>query len=185
MVIPADPNQTDRAIRHVAGTRGNFMVGMGRSKVPVICGEDGAPLFSGAYRFIPGRADLVRDGTEGAVFTFGGMLHRALIAWEKLLEKGIRVKIFNLPTPAEPDIHALKDGASTGLVVTYEDHCVHTGMGSCIGDALAAHGLAGVSFVKMGVSEYAGSGSPDELYLELGLSPDHLVETVERNLKSS
>ncbi len=32
--VPADPNQTDRIIRYVAGVPGNFFVGMGRSKLP-------------------------------------------------------------------------------------------------------------------------------------------------------
>jgi transketolase len=180
-VIPGDPNQTDRVIRYVARSEGNFMVGMGRSKVPVICSVSGEPLFSGEYTFVPGKADLVRDGSDGAILTFGTMLHRALIAWERLLEKGVRVKLYNFSMPAEPDLDALREAARTGLIVTYEDHNVHTGLGNVVGDALATLGLSGFSFVKLGVPEYASSGVPEDLYRDLGLSPDHLVDAVMKN----
>lgn len=181
IILPADPNQTDRVIRFVARSGGNFMVGMGRSRVPVICGVSGEPLFSGGYTFVPGRADLVRDGSDGAIFSCGTMLHRALKAWEGLREKGVKVKLYNLATPAEPDLEALGDAARTGLIVTYEDHNVNTGMGSVLGDALAGLGITGTTFVKMGVKRYGSSGPPEEIYRELGLSHEHLVETILNN----
>ncbi len=183
VIIPADPNQTDRVIRYIAGREGNFLVGMGRSKVPVLCDESGAPLFGGAYRFEPGKADLVRDGSVGAILTYGSMVHRAIAAWERLREKGAQVKVYSCATPADPDLDALADAAGTGLIVTYEDHHAGTGLGAVVGDALATRGMAGVRFVKMGVKEYGGSGPPEELYRELGLSPDHLVDAVLKNLR--
>ena len=45
IVLPADPNQTDRATRFVATNPGNFFLGMGRSKTPTILDEAGSPFF--------------------------------------------------------------------------------------------------------------------------------------------
>ncbi len=185
VIIPADPNQTDRAIRFVAREKGNFMVGMGRSKVPVICREDGTPLFGGSYRFTPGKADLVRDGNAATVYTYGAMLHRAIKAWELLREKGILIKIYNVSTPLELDRDALEDGVRTGVVITYEDHNVNTGLGSIVGEAIATLSLGPVRFAKLGVSTYGGSGKPDDLYRELGLAPEQLAENVLRLLEEN
>ncbi|RMG59048.1 MAG: transketolase [Deltaproteobacteria bacterium] len=185
VIIPADPNQTDRAVRFVAGRRGNFMVGMGRSKVPVITDEEGKPLFGGDYTFTPGKADLVRDGDRGAIFSYGGMLHRAVKAWEILRDRGIRVKVYNLATPLEVDVDAVREAAGTGLIVTYEDHNVRTGLGNCLADVIATEGIGPVRLIKMGVTEYGGSGKPDELFQDLGLAPEELARTVEEALKGS
>ena len=56
-IVPADPNQTDRAVRCAASTPGNFYIGMGRSKLPVITSESGEPLFAGSYEFEYGKAN--------------------------------------------------------------------------------------------------------------------------------
>ena len=42
-IVPADPNQTDRVTRYVAKTHGNFLVVMGRSSIPILLTEEGAP----------------------------------------------------------------------------------------------------------------------------------------------
>jgi len=182
VILPADPNQTDRVIRFVASHPGNFLVGMGRSKLPVILSEKGLPFFGGEYIFQPGRGDLVREGSSGAIITYGTMLHKALKAWDLLAEKGVTVKVYNLSTPGEPDIAALSDAASTGLIVTYEDHNVYTGVGNVIGDALATEGISGCRLVKRGVTHYGSSGRSEDVYREMKLSPEDLANTILKSI---
>jgi transketolase len=67
IVIPADPNQTDRVTRYVAGQPGNWFVGMGRSKVPVVTKQDGSVYFDENYRFEYGRADVLKEGEKGYI----------------------------------------------------------------------------------------------------------------------
>jgi len=45
IIIPGDPNQTDRATRYISGTYGNFLLGMGRSKLPTILDDSGNPFY--------------------------------------------------------------------------------------------------------------------------------------------
>jgi transketolase C-terminal domain/subunit len=52
-----------------------------------------------------------------------------------------------------------------------------------VANVLAQHGLA-VKFRKMGVSSYAGSGDPDDLFAEQGLSIESLVNAVESLVRS-
>ena len=177
IIVPADPNQTDRVIRYVAGEPGNFFVGMGRSKLPVISDEDGEPFFGGGYTFRYGKADLVRDGKEAAVISMGGMLHRAVQAWERLSERGFSVKVLNLSCLSAPDVEAIREAAETGVVVTYEDHHVHTGLGSIVAEVIAEQGLR-TRFRRMGIEGYGSSGTPEALFKMYGLDVEALVGVV-------
>jgi transketolase len=177
IIIPADPNQTDRVIRYVARTPGNFLVAMGRSTIPILLSEEGTPFFGNPYEFRYGQADLVRNGKDGAIITNGGMVYRAVQAWEKLKEKGIEVQVLNISCLTDPDIDAILSAAQTGTIITYEDHHIQTGLGSLIANILAEHSLS-VRFRKMGINRYGSSGKPDDLYRMQKLDVDSLLQTV-------
>ena len=93
LVVPADPNQTDRVTRWMLGTPGCICLAMGRSKIDVVVGEDGAPVFAGDYRFEYGRAVRVRRGRRGAIFALGAMTQTALAAGRLLAERNLNVSI--------------------------------------------------------------------------------------------
>jgi transketolase len=176
-IVPADPNQTDRVTRYVAKTPGNFIIVMGRSSIPILLTEEGAPLFDTSYEFRYGHADLVRNGKDAAILTTGGMVHKAIQAWQKLREKGIAVQVMNISCLSDLDNEAILRAAETGTVITYEDHHIQTGLGSLIANFIAEHGL-GIRFRKLGIKQYGGSGKPDELYRIQGLDVESLVRTV-------
>lgn len=182
MIIPADPNQTDRVIRYVARTPGNFLVAMGRSPIPILLTEEGNPLFGTSYEFRYGQADLVRDGKDGAIITTGGMVYRAVQAWQRLKEKGVEVQVLNISCLSDLDIEAILKAARTGTVLTYEDHHIQTGLGSLIANVLAEQGLS-IRFRKMGITRYGSSGKPDDLYRMQGLDVESLVKAVMNEIK--
>jgi len=95
IIIPADGNQTDKIIRYVATHPGNFFVGVGRSKLPIILSEEGVPFFGEGYEFIYGKAEVVREGKLAVIISAGTLLHRAIQAWEILKEKGYSVRVVN------------------------------------------------------------------------------------------
>jgi transketolase len=177
VIVPADPNQTDRVIRYVAKTHGNFLVAMGRSPIPILLTEEGTPLFSSSYQFQYGHADLIRNGKDAAIITTGGMVYRAVQAWQKLREKAIQVQILNISCLSDLDVEAILKAAETGIIITYEDHHVQTGLGSLVANFLAGHGL-GIRFRKLGISQYGSSGKPDDLYRMQGLDVESLVQVV-------
>jgi transketolase len=177
IILPADPNQTDRIIRYVAKTHGNFLVAMGRSPVPILLSEEGNPMFGNSYEFRYGPADLVRNGKDAAVITSGGMVYRAVQAWQKLKEMRIEVQVLNISCLSDLDIEAILKAAHTGTVITYEDHQIQTGLGSLVANVIAEHGLP-IRFRKMGITRYGSSGKPDDLYRMQGLDVENLVRTV-------
>ena len=182
IILPADPNQTDRIIRYVAQTQGNFLVAMGRSPIPTLLSEKGALLFGHPYEFRYGKADLVRNGKEAAIITTGGMVYRAVQAWQKLKEKGIHVQVLNFSCLSDLDVEAILKAAHTGTIITYEDHQIHTGLGSLVANVIAEHGLP-IHFRKMGITQYGSSGKPDDLYRMQGLDVESLVQTVLEEIK--
>ena len=184
IIVPADPNQTDRAVRYIAGEPGSFFIPMGRSKLPVITGQDGTPIFGDGYVFRYGKADVVREGNDATIISTGTMMYRAVNASDVLAEKGYKVRVLNISCLTDPDVEALRAAAETGAIVTYEDHNVRTGLGSIVANVLAENGLT-VKFRKMGVSAYGSSGKSDALFDEQGLGVDSLVSTVESLVESS
>jgi transketolase len=182
IIIPADPNQTDRVIRYLANTNGNFLVTMGRSPIPILLTEGGTPFFGPLYEFRYGRADLVRDGKDAAIITTGGMVHRAIQAYQQLKEKGVEVQVINISCLSELDSEAILKAAKTGVIITYEDHHIQTGLGSLIANFLAGQGV-GIRFHKLGAAHYSSSGKPDELYRMQGLDVGSLVQAVLEEIK--
>jgi transketolase len=185
VIVPADPNQTDQVTRYVAKTHGNFAVVMGRSSVPILLTEQGTPLFGNSYEFRYGHADLVRNGKDATILTTGAMVHKAVQAWQELRQKGAVVQIINISCLSSLDSEAILQAAKTGILITYEDHHIQTGLGSLIANFVAERGLA-VRFRKLGIKHYGSSGKPDDLYRLQGLDVESLVRAVmeEINKKS-
>jgi transketolase len=184
-VFPADANQTDRAFRHIVRQPGNWLLGLGRSGAPVIAALDGKPFFAGDYAFEYGKVDLLRPGEHGVIISTGQMLGRALEAWEILRGEGLEPSILHVSCPKtleESDDPVLLQHLRKGRVVTYEDHNVHTGLGSRVANYISKRGIS-CRLLKMGVDRYGTSGAPDDVYRLMGLSAEQLVERARKFLK--
>ncbi|MCD6575144.1 transketolase [Candidatus Aerophobetes bacterium] len=182
IIIPADANQTDKVIRYIATHPGNFFVGVGRSKLPVILSEDGLPFFGENYQFTYGKADIIREGNQATIISTGTLLHKAIQAWQVLKEKGYSVKVVNISCWSKLDAEVLREASKTGIVITYEDHNVKTGLGSIVANFLAENSLS-CYFKKLGIKRYAGSGPAEELFKMERLDTDSLVNTVIEAIK--
>lgn len=180
-LVPADPNQTDKATRYISKTHGNFLLGMGRSKTPVILDESGDPFFGKNYEFTYGKINVVRQGNDAVIMSYGCMLHRAIQAWAILKQREISVRVLNVCCPKDLDEEVLLDAARIGIIITYEDHNIHTGLGNIAADKLISMGLS-VRLRKLGISSYGLSGPPNELFKAAGLDVDSLVRTVEEEI---
>ena len=168
VITPADPNQTDRAVRHALSTEGNFAVIMGRSVVPIVTRENGEPFFAGGYTYRYGRMETIRSGERLGLVAAGNMMPNALEAWIQLAAQGLRVALISVSdwSDLHPDDLAML--ANFEQVVVLEDHNVKTGLGTAVASAMMENGYF-TRFTKLGVTEYAASGKPDDLYRMLGL----------------
>jgi transketolase len=184
VIVPADPNETDRAIRYAATHEGNFLVAMGRSKLLPVAAPDGKPLFAGDYRFEYGKATWICEGRDVSIIAMGMMIPRALKVREILKGRGISAGILNMSSPTAPDSVALRKAAGVKIVATYEDHCVRTGLGAVVSEWLDEHGLT-PCLLRFGIPRYASSGDPDELYKLLGIDPETVADTIQESLRTA
>ena len=176
LIVPADANQTDRVIRYVAASPGNYFVGLPRGKTTLVCHDDGSPRYAGDYRFTPGEADCLVPGDDAAICAIGPMVGPALEARAQLAARGVSAAVYNFASVEPLAEDAVRAAAATGAIVTVEDHSVWGGLGTRIAERCA--GLP-VVVRKMGVRGYQTSGPYEDLYRAAGLHADAITETVE------
>jgi transketolase len=181
-VVPADANQTDRVVRYAAGECGNFMIGTGRSQWPVVHAEDGGLFFSNGYRFVYGRMDVIRKGTDAAIITYGGMVARAIKIRAALEGMGKSTAVINMACVTEIDEETMQGLLAIPCIVTYEDHNPETGIGTGLAYWLLDHGYKG-RMARFGVKDYGLSGETEELLKEEKLDVDSMVEALKKIMK--
>ena len=182
LILPADPNQTDKIIRYIATKNGNYFIGMGRSKTDIILDDNGEKFFGEKYNFEYGKIDIIRKGNDAVILTYGSLLPSAIKAHERLLKKNIKVMVLNVSSPLNLDKDVLSKAVKIGNFFTYEDHNVYNGLGSLIANYLVDNNIKDVNLHKMGVKEYGKSGSYEEVYKFAGLSVEDLVKNIEKNI---
>lgn len=181
VLVPADPNQTDRLVRYAVSEYGNYLVAMGRSKLPVITKEDGSVYFDEDYEYFYGKIDIIRDG-KFPIITYGTMASYALKVRDLLFKDGIELAVINIASPLYFDIFEIKKYLDSGLVFVYEDHLSSSGIASTLSLLAMENGL----FFKLktfGPRNYAYSGKPEEIFKLLKIDPVSVAESIKELLK--
>jgi transketolase len=169
VIVPADPNQTDRAVRAAAAMPGCVAVAMGRSKLPVILDADGSPLFAGDYSFEYGRATWAREGEGGgAILTMGTLAGACVDAADALAAEGLRLSVCIASAPLALDDDAMARLARAPWVLVVEDHNWRSGLWASAAEWLALHDRS-VRLVPHGVNAYQSSGASAELFARIGM----------------
>ena len=176
VIVPADPNQTDRAVREAVQLPGNVAIAMGRSKLPVIM-RDGRPIFAGEYEFRYGAIEWAREGADVTVLVMGTPAGAAVDAADALSADDIRVSVGIVSCPLDLDEQAMRVAAASGLIVCVEDHNPRTGLFASVAEWVVERGL-GVRVVSHGVGSYRSSGTARDLYGACGLDAEGIADAV-------
>jgi 1-deoxy-D-xylulose-5-phosphate synthase len=124
-----------------------------------------------------GKAEVIRDGAEVAIFGLGAMLPEAQRLAELLREEGFSAAVIN-PRFAKPvDRECVADfGGRCGLVVTLEDHVLAGGFGSAVMEALNDLELQ-VPVVRVGWPDaFIEHGKVESLREKYGLTAEAALE---------
>ena len=126
--------------------------------------------------FIPGKANVLKEGAKIAIFAAGLMIAEALEAAKLLEQAGCSTSVVNFHTIKPFDADTARSIAKkTGAVLTVEEHSIIGGLGSAAAEALA--GMDGIKFERIGIMDKFGkSGKPKDLFREYGLNADTIVE---------
>ncbi|PKQ29742.1 MAG: transketolase [Actinobacteria bacterium HGW-Actinobacteria-10] len=177
VIVPADPNQTDAAVRAAAAMRGNVCIAMGRSKLPVISAQDGMPLFGADYEFTYGDIAIAREGEGPWVLAMGTIAGAAVRASDALAAQGRRFPVAIVASPLHLDMAFMERAAAGKMIFTVEDHSVHTGLGASVAEWLSGHG-SGTRLVRLGVDRYHSSGAASDLLAGAGLDVEGIAASL-------
>lgn len=181
ILVPADPNETDKIVRYAAVTKGNIHIAMGRSKQKVITDEKGGALFGETcepYEY--GKPITVRKGAT-PIFSYGIMLEKAIKIKDILTEKGVDIGVINVSSPAYISPHYFDEISKHKIIFVYEDHVSSGGLFATLAEGLAVRG-SGVRIVPFGVNSFAPSGVPEEVLKLLGLDEASVAAKILREL---
>lgn len=130
-----------------------------------------AAVFSPAYRFQLGKAVVLHEGTDLTLCACGIMSGIALMAARELAKSGVSAKVVHFSTLKPIDRNAVADAASTGVVLTLENHSVIGGLGSAVMEVLSELRLS-PKIKRLGLQDVFGQTASLDWQLERnGLSP--------------
>jgi transketolase len=183
---PADPTCTAKLVKTMAELPDICYIRTTREKTPLLYKtEDEFP--------IGGSKILKRSSKDRATIIAAGItVHEALKAYEELNNEGIAVRVIDAYSIKPLDSDTIHKAASeTGTLIVVEDHWPEGGLGdavlssfACIGDTKCSADKQPIKLttmpkvIKLAVTKMVGSGTPQELMDEAGISAKHIVYTV-------
>ena len=173
VIVPADAKEARKAVFALAEFQGPAYMRLARLATPV---------FEEDYPFEIGKANVMREGKDAAVFACGLMVSEALEAAKLLAAEGIEISVINVHTIKPIDAACVTEYAEKcGNVVTVEEHSVIGGLGDAVADVLM--GKVNCKFRKIGINDQFGqSGKAAEVLREYGLTADQIAERIKETL---
>ena len=169
--VPCDAVEVRKAVRAAAAIEGPVYIRVARPVCECFTDE--------STPFVPGKANIMREGGDVAIIAMGLMVAEALKAADLLAAEGIRATVVNMHTVKPLDEDAVLSVAEKcGAVVTAEEHSVIGGLGDAVADVLLSSGVA-CTFKKIGVQDCFGqSGKAMDVLAEYGLTGPQIAQTI-------
>jgi transketolase len=171
--VPADPWETEAAVRAAAEIDGPVFIRVSRMPVPALKRPNTE------FRF--GKAEVLREGRDLAILANGVMVHRALDAAERLAGEGIDARVINMSTVAPMDEEAVLGAAGTGGIITIEEHSVRGGLGGAVAELVATHLPCPMRI--LGFPGFVPTGSAEWLMEHFGLTANGIIAAAQSLLK--
>ena len=173
VIVPADANEARKATFALAEFQGPAYMRLARLATPV---------FEEDYPFEIGKANVLREGKDVAVFACGLMVNEALEAAKLLSAEGIEISVINVHTIKPIDAACVtEDAQKCGNVGTVEEHSVIGGLGDAVADVLM--GKVCCKFRKIGVNDQFGqSGKAADVLREYGLTANQIAARIKETL---
>jgi transketolase len=175
VIAPCDRIETAAAVEWAARYNGPCFLRLSRVGVPDLLPE--------GHKFVLGKANLLREGSDVTLIANGTLTHRMVKAAEILAARGIEARVLNLATVRPIDEEAIIAAATeTGAIVTAEEHTIFGGLGSAVAEVVVEH--APVPVKRLGVPGiFAPTGSAEFLLDEFGMGPVAIAEAAEAVIK--
>ncbi len=172
VVVPADKIEAECVARLSSDYPGPLYIRMGKNDGPLI--HNSKPDLK------IGKAMVLSEGTNAAIFAIGDMVNVGKQVAIKLKEKGINPTLINMHTLKPLDVETIMQIAGThNAIFSLEEHSIQGGLGSAIAEVLAESRYNGI-FKRIGIPERLEDciGDADYLREKYGLTPDKIFATI-------
>lgn len=173
---PADGIETAAIIDYLAKGNGYAYLRTSRRPLPQV--HD-----SSNYEFIPGKAEIIREGSNKArisIIATGDMVYHALEASKELAKDGLDTDVINIATISSIDSKTIRKYAEKRKgILTLEDHSRNGGLGSKVAELVADVGL-GTPVYRHGIKGFGESGDPADLYRKHKLDIPGIIEIIKQ-----
>lgn len=171
VLCPSDAISCEYLVEEAIRTPGIVYIRTNRPATPV--------LYDIGEKFPIGGSKVLRSSPKDRVTVIGTgvTLHEALRAHEILQKEGISIRVIDCYSIKPIDAAALRKAADeTKGILVVEDHWFEGGLGDAVLNVFAEK--APVPIRKLAVRGMPGSGKPEELLDQAGISASHIVRAV-------
>ena len=171
--VPGDANECYQCVEAAAEINGPVYIRTARLPSPVY----------DPHPFEVGKGVVLKDGSDGVLFTCGIMKEHAIEAADILAGEGIDIELVSFHTlkPFDDEL-ARTYAAKCKKVFTLEEHSVIGGLGDAVASSVIGYGVE--TFEKLGIQDVFGqSGKPADLLKEYGLTGPQIADTIRNRLK--
>jgi transketolase len=171
VLYPCEAVSAERLVELAAYQPGPVYIRTSRPKTPV--------LYDVNEPFAVGGSKVLRQSATDAVTVVGAgvTVFEALKAFDTLAQDGVAIRVVDAysvqPIDAETLLAAAR--ATSGRVITVEDHYAAGGLGDAVASAIAAEGF---TVHRLAVREIPRSGKPEELLEHFGVGAANIVAAV-------
>ena len=168
VMCTSDDFQTKWAVREISKINGPVYLRLARMKTAQIYDEND--------RFEIGKAIQIGEGTDATVFATGITVEQALIAKEKLKEKGIDIRVLDIHTikPIDKEM-IVKCAKETKKLISIEDHSIIGGLGTAISEVLTEY--YPTKLERLGINDTFGkSGKAEELMKYFHITAEDIIK---------
>lgn len=175
---PADPVETRLATAAAVKIKGPVYMRIAK--------KGDALVHLRSPKFIPGKGIVVAQGKDAAILATGNMVIVACEARERLIKKGIHVRVISMHTlkPLDESL-VVKTAKEIKNIFTLEEHSIIGGLGSAVAEVLVEKGIHLKIFARLGIRDRVTfrSGSHESLRKYHRLSSEEIAKKIEQLLK--
>ena len=167
---PADGSQYRAAILAAVRLEGPVYIRVHRNKTP--------RLYDMGCKLVPGKADILKKGSDLTLISTSSMVNKTLEAAEILAGNGIDAEVINMYSlkPVDHDT-ILNSAEKTKKVITVEEHTIIGGLGGIVSEVLAQNCIAKLAMIGI-EDQFAVVGDYNQLLDYYGLTPEKLVPRI-------
>lgn len=166
LLEPTDSVQLREIVRQLADVHGVYYIRLIR--------KNAVGIYEEGTKFEIGKAPVLLDGSDVAIFCSGIMVAEAMQAAQKLAKQGVSAAVINTFTWKPIDSETIAQYAKKcGAVVTAENHNIYGGLGSAVASSMAKTCPAPIEMVGVD-DEFGEVGTVEFLQNRFGLTAEKI-----------